>query len=141
MKKREQQGNENIRGLTENVHPFCLSFTLLLLCVDTPTCNFAQTVQAISCNTSCHNYKNTDSVAVQSQLSAAQATSSSNVQGLYNEQAEHCNTRRSHFNIRKDYTKHHKNDTKVAAADIQAEAADTWSKCVASHDCKFSSPR
>ncbi|KAL5799265.1 hypothetical protein ACOSQ4_032149 [Xanthoceras sorbifolium] len=47
---------------------------------DTPTCNIAQTVQAISCNTGSHRYTNIDSVATQSQVSAV--TSSSKVQGF-----------------------------------------------------------
>ncbi|KAL5800683.1 hypothetical protein ACOSQ3_032315 [Xanthoceras sorbifolium] len=88
---------------------------------DTPTCNIAQTVQAVSCNTGSHRYTNIDSVATQ-------------MQGLYNEQAEQCYTRR-------DDTKYHKSDRRMVAADVQVEAADTsWSKCVASHDCRFSSP-
>ncbi|KAL5783965.1 hypothetical protein ACOSQ2_006357 [Xanthoceras sorbifolium] len=91
---------------------------------DTPTCNIAQTMQAGSCNTGSYRYTNIDSVATQSLASAV--TSSSKVQGLYNEQAEQCYTRR-------DDTKYHKSDRRVVAADVQVEAA-------ASHDCRFSSP-
>ncbi|KAL5832272.1 hypothetical protein ACOSQ4_017626 [Xanthoceras sorbifolium] len=116
-----------------------LSWSTLLLS-EAPTCTLAQTVQAISCNTGCHSYKNTESLATQSQLSAAQARSSSNMQALYNKQAEHSNTRRSHCNTRRDDRPHHKNGTKVAAADIQAKATDTWSKCVVSHDCRSLAP-
>ncbi|KAL5733909.1 hypothetical protein ACOSP7_031770 [Xanthoceras sorbifolium] len=105
---------------------------IIFLKTDTPTCNIAQTVQAVSCNTGSHRYTNIDSVATHSQVSAV--TSSSKVQGLYNEQAEQCYTRR-------DDTKYHKSDRRMVAADVQVEAADTsWSKCVASHDCRFSSP-
>ncbi|KAL5732413.1 hypothetical protein ACOSQ2_032105 [Xanthoceras sorbifolium] len=99
--------------------PFVAIHATLTACPDTPTCNIAQTVQAVSCNTGSHRYT---------------LTSSSKVQGLYNEQAEQCYTRR-------DDTKYHKSDRRVVAADVQVEAADTsWSKCVASHDCRFSSP-
>ncbi|KAL5799259.1 hypothetical protein ACOSQ4_032143 [Xanthoceras sorbifolium] len=129
-------GNNNTDSSVINQPIFGCSFHCPLACLgdikDTPTCNIAQTVQAVSCNTGSHRYTNIDSVATQSQVSAV--TSSSKVQGLYNEQAEQCYTRR-------DDTKYHKSDRRMVAADVQVEAADTsWSKCVASHHCRFSSP-
>ncbi|KAL5733913.1 hypothetical protein ACOSP7_031774 [Xanthoceras sorbifolium] len=131
---RGTNAGNTIQGQFQNTFPILDKSKLSLRgdIKDTPICNIVQTVQAVSCNTGSHRYTNIDSVATQSQVSAV--TSSSKVQGLYNEQAEQCYTRR-------DDTKYHKSDRRMVAADVQVEAADTsWSKCVASHDCRFSSP-